>query len=98
MDIGAMGINFPMICSREDAEKAGAQRALPAARRPAVGTVSGTRFAGRQTRPRRPIGGAARTAEQANRMIERGYVALALGFDWSLFARGIAAAFEGIKR
>jgi len=45
-----------------------------------------------------PIGGVARTAEQANRMIERGYVALALGFDWSLFQRGIAASFEGIKR
>jgi 4-hydroxy-2-oxoheptanedioate aldolase len=45
-----------------------------------------------------PIGGAARTAEQANQMIERGYVALALGFDWSLFARGIAASFDGIKR
>ncbi len=45
-----------------------------------------------------PIGGVARTAEQANQMIERGYLALALGFDWSLFARGIAASFEGIKR
>jgi 4-hydroxy-2-oxoheptanedioate aldolase len=45
-----------------------------------------------------PIGGVARTAEQANEMIERGYVALALGFDWSLFARGIAASFDGIKR
>jgi 4-hydroxy-2-oxoheptanedioate aldolase len=45
-----------------------------------------------------PIGGVARTAVQANQMIERGYVALALGFDWSLFARGIAASFEGIKR
>src|SRR5437588_5204720 len=45
-----------------------------------------------------PIGGVARTAEQANRMIERGYVALACGFDWSLFQRGIAASFEGIKR
>ena len=45
-----------------------------------------------------PIGGAARSAEQANAMIERGYVALALGFDWSLFQRGIAASFEGIKR
>jgi 4-hydroxy-2-oxoheptanedioate aldolase len=41
-----------------------------------------------------PIGGVARTAEQANRMIERGYAALALGFDWSLFQRGIAASFE----
>src|SRR6476646_7620915 len=45
-----------------------------------------------------PIGGVARTAEQANRMIERGYLALALGFGWSLFQRGIAAGFEGIKR
>src|ERR1700756_449030 len=45
-----------------------------------------------------PIGGVARTAEQANAMIDRGYLALALGFDWSLFQRGIAAAFHGIKR
>ncbi|CCE07748.1 putative HpcH/HpaI aldolase family protein; 2,4-dihydroxyhept-2-ene-1,7-dioic acid aldolase (HHED aldolase) [Bradyrhizobium sp. STM 3843] len=45
-----------------------------------------------------PIGGVARTAEQANAMIARGYVALALGFDWSLFQRGIAASFEGIRR
>jgi 4-hydroxy-2-oxoheptanedioate aldolase len=45
-----------------------------------------------------PIGGVARSSEQANQMIERGYAALALGFDWSLFARGIAASFEGIKR
>ena len=45
-----------------------------------------------------PIAGVARSAEQANSMIERGYVALALGFDWSLFQRGIAASFAGIKR
>jgi 4-hydroxy-2-oxoheptanedioate aldolase len=45
-----------------------------------------------------PIGGVARSAEQANSMIERGYVALALGFDWSLFQRGLAASFAGIKR
>jgi 4-hydroxy-2-oxoheptanedioate aldolase len=45
-----------------------------------------------------PIGGAARSAEQANAMIARGYVALALGFDWSLVQRGIAAAFAGIER
>jgi 4-hydroxy-2-oxoheptanedioate aldolase len=45
-----------------------------------------------------PIGGVARTAEQANDMIARGYLALALGFDWSLFQRGIAASFEGIRR
>ena len=45
-----------------------------------------------------PIGGVAGTAEAANAMIARGYVALALGFDWSLFQRGIAASLEGIKR
>jgi 4-hydroxy-2-oxoheptanedioate aldolase len=45
-----------------------------------------------------PIGGVARSAEQANSMIERGYVALALGFDWSLFQRGIATSFVGIRR
>jgi 4-hydroxy-2-oxoheptanedioate aldolase len=45
-----------------------------------------------------PIGGVARTAEQANAMIDRGYLALALGFDWSLFQRGIAEAFKGIRR
>jgi 4-hydroxy-2-oxoheptanedioate aldolase len=45
-----------------------------------------------------PIGGVARTAEQANEMIDRGYLALALGFDWSLFQRGIVASLAGIKR
>ena len=45
-----------------------------------------------------PIGGVARTAAQANAMIDRGYLALALGFDWSLFQRGLAASFEGIRR
>jgi 4-hydroxy-2-oxoheptanedioate aldolase len=45
-----------------------------------------------------PIGGVARSAEQANEMIGRGYVALALGFDWSLLQRGIAASFAGINR
>jgi 4-hydroxy-2-oxoheptanedioate aldolase len=45
-----------------------------------------------------PIGGVARSAEQANAMIARGYLALALGFDWSLFQRGITASLEGIKR
>jgi 4-hydroxy-2-oxoheptanedioate aldolase len=45
-----------------------------------------------------PIGGVARSVEQANAMIARGYLALALGFDWSLFQRGITASLEGIKR
>jgi 4-hydroxy-2-oxoheptanedioate aldolase len=45
-----------------------------------------------------PIGGVARTPEQANQMIERGFLAIALGFDWSMFQRGIAASLEGIRR
>jgi 4-hydroxy-2-oxoheptanedioate aldolase len=45
-----------------------------------------------------PIGGAARTAEQASQMIERGYLVLGLGFDWSLFQRGIAASLQGVRR
>jgi 4-hydroxy-2-oxoheptanedioate aldolase len=45
-----------------------------------------------------PIGGAARSAAQANAMIARGYLLLALGFDWSLFQHGIAGAFAGISR
>jgi 4-hydroxy-2-oxoheptanedioate aldolase len=44
------------------------------------------------------LGGVARTAEQANAMIERGYRALVLGFDWSLLQRGIDASMEGIRR
>jgi 4-hydroxy-2-oxoheptanedioate aldolase len=45
-----------------------------------------------------PIGGAARTVEQANAMIARGYGAIAVGFDWMLLQRGIAASLDGIKR
>lgn len=170
MDIGALGINFPMICSRADAEKA-----VRSVRYPPLGDrqwgpfhapfrwgVSMTEYMAaadddvicmitiehidaverideimatpgidlavigpgdlatsidRRGRPDDPdvldlmaraeagilksgvpIGGVARSADQANRMIERGYVALALGFDWSLFQRGIAASLEGIKR
>jgi 4-hydroxy-2-oxoheptanedioate aldolase len=44
------------------------------------------------------MGGVAPTPEQANQMIERGYRALVVGFDWSLLQRGIAAATEGIIR
>jgi 4-hydroxy-2-oxoheptanedioate aldolase len=169
MDLGALGINFPMICSREDAEKAvrsvryppkgdrlwgpfhapfrwgvsmadymatadddmicmitiehveAVERideimATPGIDLAVIGpgdlATSSTSAAARRSRGVAlmaraeagilrsgvPIGGVARTAEQANRMIERGYVALALGFDWSLFQRGIAESFEGIKR
>jgi 4-hydroxy-2-oxoheptanedioate aldolase len=44
-----------------------------------------------------PIGGAARTPEQARAMIDRGYVAIAIGFDWSLLQRGVAASLEGLR-
>jgi 4-hydroxy-2-oxoheptanedioate aldolase len=170
MDIGALGINFPMICSADDAE-----RAVRSVRYPPVGdrlwgpfhapfrwgvampdymaaaddamicmitiehvkaverideimAVPGIDVAvigpgdlatsigkhGRADDPevmtlmRRaeegilksgvPLGGVARTPEQANAMIARGYLALALGFDWSLFQRGITAALDGIRR
>jgi 4-hydroxy-2-oxoheptanedioate aldolase len=44
------------------------------------------------------LGGVARTAEQADAMVGRGYRALVLGSDWSLLQRGIAASLEGIRR
>jgi 4-hydroxy-2-oxoheptanedioate aldolase len=44
------------------------------------------------------LGGVAPTPEQANAMIQRGYRALVVGFDWSLMQRGIAAAIKGITR
>ena len=43
------------------------------------------------------MGGVAPTPEQANRMVEAGYRALVVGFDWSLLQRGIAA-ISGIAR
>src|ERR1700732_459069 len=170
MDLGALGINFPMICSREDAEKAGRSGRYPprAERRGAPfhapfrwgvtmadymatadddmicgitiehveavnrideimavpgidiavigpgdlatsidkrGLIDDPEVQALMARAEAgilksgvPIGGVARTAEQANQMIERGYLALALGFDWSLFQRGILASFAGIRR
>ena len=44
------------------------------------------------------LGGVARTPEQANAMIARGYRALVVGFDWSLLQRGIATSIAGVKR
>jgi 4-hydroxy-2-oxoheptanedioate aldolase len=117
MDLGALGINFPMICSRAEAERAARsvryppkgdrlwgpfhlatsinKRGLPDD--PEVVALMKRAEEG-ILRSGVPIGGVARNAEQANAMIARGYVALALGFDWSLFQRGIAASLEGIKR
>lgn len=44
------------------------------------------------------LGGVAPTAERANAMIARGYKALVIGFDWSLFQQGIGAVLDGIPR
>ncbi len=44
------------------------------------------------------LGGVAPTPEQANAMIERGYRALVVGFDWSLLQRGIAGVVDGVRR
>jgi 4-hydroxy-2-oxoheptanedioate aldolase len=152
MDLGALGINFPMICSRADAEKAvrsvryppkgdrlwgpfhapfrwgvsmadymatadDDMMATPGIDLAVIGPGDLATSINKRGLPDDPevvalmkraeegilksgvpIGGVARTAEQANAMIARGYVALALGFDWSLFQRGIAASLDGIKR
>lgn len=42
------------------------------------------------------VGGVARTAEQAAQMIDRGYRALVLGFDWSLLHRATATFLSEI--
>src|SRR5947207_1259202 len=159
MDLGALGINFPMICSREDAEKAvrsvryppkgdrlwgpfhapfrwgvsmadymatadddmicmitiehveaveriDESMATPGIDLAVVGPGDRATSINKRGLPDDPevvalmkraeqgilksgvpIGGVARTAEAANAMIDRGYVALALGFDWSLVQR-----------
>jgi len=46
------------------------------------------------------LGGVARTADQAKQMIDRGYRALVLGFDWSLLlgaASGLLAQIEAVR-
>lgn len=44
------------------------------------------------------LGGIALSADEANRMIDRGYRVLALGFDWMLMQRGAADVLRGLKR
>jgi 4-hydroxy-2-oxoheptanedioate aldolase len=44
------------------------------------------------------LGGVAMTSAKANEMIDRGYRALIIGFDWLLLQRGIETAIEAIKR
>jgi 4-hydroxy-2-oxoheptanedioate aldolase len=45
-----------------------------------------------------PLGGVAFSPDQANRMVERGYRTLALGFDWLLLQRGAASVLDGLER
>jgi 4-hydroxy-2-oxoheptanedioate aldolase len=44
------------------------------------------------------LGGVARTPDEANAMIARGYRALVIGLDWYLLARGFASALAAIRR
>ena len=44
------------------------------------------------------VGGVATTADRARAMIDKGYRALVIGFDWSLLQRGIASALDGMLR
>jgi 4-hydroxy-2-oxoheptanedioate aldolase len=44
------------------------------------------------------LGGVATSPEKANQMIDRGYRALIVGFDWMLLQRGLASALEGVRR
>ena len=42
-------------------------------------------------------GGLARSADEAKRMVDRGYRALVLGFDWSLLQRGVSSVLDGLR-
>ena len=44
------------------------------------------------------LGGVAANSDQARAMIDRGWRALMIGFDWSLLQRGIAMTLDGIDR
>jgi len=44
-----------------------------------------------------PLGGAAFTPEAANRLLERGYRGIFLGFDWLIMQRAAAGLIEGIE-
>jgi len=45
-----------------------------------------------------PLGGVARTADQAKQMLDRGYRTLALTFDWMLLQNAAARLLEDIRR
>jgi 4-hydroxy-2-oxoheptanedioate aldolase len=44
-----------------------------------------------------PLGGVARTPDQAKRMLDRGYRALVLGFDWLLLQRAVAGFVDDVR-
>jgi 4-hydroxy-2-oxoheptanedioate aldolase len=44
------------------------------------------------------LGGVATTTDQANELIDRGYRALIVGFDWLLLERGIESVISGVSR
>lgn len=43
------------------------------------------------------LGGVALSPARAKEMVERGYCALGLGFDWTLVQRGAAAVLDGLR-
>jgi 2-keto-3-deoxy-L-rhamnonate aldolase RhmA len=110
LDLGVMGVCFPLISTRADAEAA-----VRAVRYPPIGELATSMgHRGRadhsevqavamrleQAIRGSPVvlGGVAPMSDQANAMITRGYRALVVGFDWSLLQRGVAAAVNGVSR
>ena len=45
-----------------------------------------------------PLGGVARTPDEAKQMLDRGYRALVLGFDWMLLQRAALRFLEDVRR
>jgi len=45
-----------------------------------------------------PLGGVARTPDQAKQMLDRGYRALVFGFDWMLLQQAAARFLEEVRR
>jgi 4-hydroxy-2-oxoheptanedioate aldolase len=45
-----------------------------------------------------PLGGVARTPDQAKQMLDRGYRALVFGFDWTLLQQAAARFLEEVRR
>jgi 4-hydroxy-2-oxoheptanedioate aldolase len=45
-----------------------------------------------------PLGGAARTPEQAKQMVDRGYRAIGIGFDWMLLQQAAAGFMSDVRK